>query len=146
MIELVTYRARIGCFNLRRKCCRAYKTRCLDGTNYRGGSYLCGLLLLYIGIMTAVLVLDSELSKLTDPSNNVESRIGYISHQVSVIAVKGFSNKVNWLSCSHCVSDWNSHMRATNGNTKTSVTVAHWNGGSSFLGKSERGREKLEEI
>ena len=33
-----------------------------------------------------------------------------------------------------------------NGKSKNSVTIAHWNGGSSFLAKSDRGREKLTEI
>ena len=37
-------------------------------------------------------------------------------------------------------------MKALNGNIKNSITLAHWNGGSSFLGKSEKGREKLQEI
>ena len=60
MIELVIYRARIGCFNLRRKSGRTYKTRSFGDINYKGGSYLSGLLLLNIGIMTAVLVLDAN--------------------------------------------------------------------------------------
>merc|ERR1712240_45302 len=38
--------------------------------------------------------------------------------------------------------DWNSYMKALNGN-KTCLDVAHWNGGSSHLGKSSKGREKL---
>ena len=37
-------------------------------------------------------------------------------------------------------------MRATNGNIKNTITLAHLNGGSSFLGKIERGIEKLQEI
>ena len=38
--------------------------------------------------------------------------------------------------------DWNSYMKALNGN-KTCLDVAHWNGGSSHLGKSSKGKEKL---
>ena len=37
-------------------------------------------------------------------------------------------------------------MRALNGNIKNTLTLAHWNRGSSFLGKSDRGIEKLQEI
>ena len=44
------------------------------------------------------------------------------------------------------VKDWNSYMRALNGKIKNIVTLAHWNGGSSFLAKCERGKEKLREI
>ena len=38
--------------------------------------------------------------------------------------------------------DWNLYMKALNGN-KTCLDVAHWNGGSSHLGKSSKGKEKL---
>ena len=38
--------------------------------------------------------------------------------------------------------DWNAYMKAMNGN-KTCLDVAHWNGGSSHLGKSSKGKEKL---
>ena len=37
-------------------------------------------------------------------------------------------------------------MRMVNGNHKNTITIAHWNGGSSFLSKSEKGWEKLNEI
>ena len=36
-------------------------------------------------------------------------------------------------------------MKATNGN-KTCINVAHWNGGSSHLGKSSKGKEKLQHV
>ena len=41
--------------------------------------------------------------------------------------------------------DWNSFMKATNGN-KTCINVAHWNGGSSHLGKSSKGKEMLQHV
>ena len=41
--------------------------------------------------------------------------------------------------------DWNSYMKALNGN-KTCIEVAHWNGGSSHLGKSSKGKEKLHHV
>ena len=42
--------------------------------------------------------------------------------------------------------DWNKLMRSRNGNRGHSVTIAHWNGGSSQIGKSAKGIEKLEQI
>ena len=41
--------------------------------------------------------------------------------------------------------EWNSYMKALNGN-KNSIEVAHWNGGSSHLGKSSKGKEKLHHV
>ena len=40
---------------------------------------------------------------------------------------------------------WNSFMKAINGN-KTCINVAHWNGGSSHLGKSSKGKRKLQHV
>ena len=37
-------------------------------------------------------------------------------------------------------------MKMYNGNKSNILNVAHWNGGGSFLAKSERGKEKLEHI
>ena len=37
-------------------------------------------------------------------------------------------------------------MKSYNGNIKQSINIGHWNGGSSYLGKSDRGIEKLNEI
>ena len=56
------------------------------------------------------------------------------------------SRNVVWLSGSNCTLDWNSFINALNGNIKNTLTIAHWNGGSSFLDKSEKGREKLSEV
>ena len=37
-------------------------------------------------------------------------------------------------------------MRMTNGNGKDTITISHWNGRSSYLGMSERDKEKLMNI
>ena len=42
--------------------------------------------------------------------------------------------------------DWNKYMKITNGNKEPTITIGHWNGGSSQLGKSAKGIEKLEQI
>ena len=42
--------------------------------------------------------------------------------------------------------DWNAHMKMVNGNKNSTITLGHWNGGSSHLGKSDKGLHKLEQI
>ena len=42
-------------------------------------------------------------------------------------------------------TNWNKYMRFTNGNTNT-LTVAHLNAGSSYLGRSNKGKDKLNQI
>ena len=42
-------------------------------------------------------------------------------------------------------TNWNKYMRSTNGNTNT-LTVAHLNAGSSYLGRSNKGKDKLNQI
>ena len=37
-------------------------------------------------------------------------------------------------------------MKAINGNIKNCINIAHWKGGSSHLGKSSKGKEKVEHI
>ena len=37
--------------------------------------------------------------------------------------------------------DWNKLMKIVNGNREHTVTIAHWNGGSSQIGKSAKGIE-----
>ena len=46
----------------------------------------------------------------------------------------------------HYKFDWNRHMKMVNGNKDSTITLGHWNGGSSHLGKSDRGLHKLEQI
>ena len=40
----------------------------------------------------------------------------------------------------------NKYMKIVNGNRVSTITLGHWNGGSSQLGKSAKGLEKLEQI
>ena len=42
--------------------------------------------------------------------------------------------------------EWNSEMKALNGNRSNRLNIAHWNGGSSHLGKSSKGKEKLQHV
>ena len=37
-------------------------------------------------------------------------------------------------------------MRIINGNGRDTITIAHWNGGGSYLCLSDRGKEKMENI
>ena len=43
------------------------------------------------------------------------------------------------------IIDWNAKIKAYNGN-RSMIRVAHWNSGSSHLGRSSKGREKLAQI
>ena len=52
----------------------------------------------------------------------------------------------NSVTISYVCMNWNLYMRSINGNTKNTLNIAHWNGGSSFLCKSDRGKEKLQQI
>ena len=44
------------------------------------------------------------------------------------------------------ICNWNKYMRSYNGNHRNVLNIAEWNGGSSYLGQSNRGKEKLENI
>ena len=50
------------------------------------------------------------------------------------------------ISGSYCTLDWNSYMKTLNRNNKNNITIAYCNGGSSCLGKSVKGKEKLLEV
>ena len=41
---------------------------------------------------------------------------------------------------------WNAFIKAFNGNIKNCINIAHWNGSSSHLGKSSKGKEKVEHM
>ena len=41
---------------------------------------------------------------------------------------------------------WNKLMHINNGNIRRNITLGHWNGGSSYMDNSLRGREKFESI
>ena len=44
------------------------------------------------------------------------------------------------------ITDWNEYMKCYNGNYRNTVSMGHWNAGSSYLGGSVKGREKLQNI
>ena len=41
---------------------------------------------------------------------------------------------------------WNSYMKSLNGNIKQSINISHWNGGSSHLARSKKGKDKIKDI
>ena len=41
---------------------------------------------------------------------------------------------------------WNKYMKSYNGNNRDTLNIAHWNAGSSYLGRSLRGVEKVLQI
>ena len=48
-----------------------------------------------------------------------------------------------FLNIKYELKDWNKLMHMTNGNFKNSLVAGHWNGGPSYLGRSQKGQEKL---
>ena len=44
------------------------------------------------------------------------------------------------------VIDWNEYMKCYNRNHRNTLSIQYWNRGSSYLGGSSKGREKLENI
>ena len=137
MTDLDIYRARIGLNNVKRMSNRSrnYNLRQSSGiTRHRRAAMLVfavGLvcLALYLGlIMECNLVIQNSKCKITSGKANCTD-VGFKS-----------------LFCIYGASDWNSIMKSYNGNIKNSLNVAHWNGGSSHLAKSSKGKEKLEHV
>ena len=133
MIDPVVYRMRIRYFNLRNRTGKIHKKR--GNMKYNYGPSLCNFLLLYIGLLSVSAVLNMGVNKLPGPGKYSAPKLGSDWNNVTI-------RKDIWLSGSYCTSNWNSHIRALNGNFKNTLTLAHWNGGSSFLGKCNRGKEK----
>ena len=152
MIDPVAFRIRIGHFNLSIRNGKLTKRKVSNKHNY--GPSLKSYLLPFLGILLFIATVCAGLSFYT--GLNKYSLPKYVSHwnntnQYSTLKLESFvyndaTRNLVWLSGSNCTSDWNTFMKALNGNIKNTLTIAHWNGGSSFLGKSEKGREKVSEV
>ena len=144
MTDLEIYRARIGLNNLRKcggnknntnpKCCRNmsplfWKILFIFAL---GSFSLC---------MTSVLDVSSGILMESFRTSHLYLRLqreinGSLNLSPSTLMEQNYQLK----AC-----EWNSYMKALNGN-KNSIEVAHWNGGSSHLGKSSKGKEKLHHV
>ena len=138
-MDLEIYRARIGLFNLRKCVGKSSKLKCC-----RVMSRYCGKILLILEVASLILAMivsvdvssgglveNDCLSHLDPGLLRLSNNLPYLAR--GPIRVQNYQLKI---------CDWNAYMKAMNGN-KTCLDVAHWNGGSSHLGKSSKGREKL---
>ena len=142
-MDLETFRARVGLFNLRK--CVGYiknsKLRCC-----RNMTQKCGKILLILEAASLILVMiaivDVYSGGLVNNDSQYMDRGHLMLSNVLSDLVRGHMRVQNYQlkSC-----DWNAYMKAMNGN-KTCIDVAHWNGGSSHLGKSSKGKEKLNHV
>ena len=140
MIDLDTFRARVGQFNS--KTCVGYgkkaKLQCCRDKGQQCGKVVC---VLAVASIILIMIAFTDVS-----SGGGEGRDCFYS------VVQGLPTLGNILPYLRGpiraqnyrlkASDLNAYMKAINGN-KTCIDVAHWNGGSSHLGKSSKGREKL---
>ena len=138
MIDLEIYRVSIGQFNV--KLCVRYgkraKVQCCRNYGQQRGTIVYVLVVASLILATTVGVSRGS-SEERDGQQSWDlglSTLGkLLSYPSGLITVQNYQLKI---------SDWNSYMKAIHGN-KTCIDVAHWNGGSSHLGKSNKGKEKL---
>ena len=141
MIDLEVHRARIGQFNL--KICVGYgkksKLQCCRNMSQQCGKIVCILVAAsFILAMIAIVDVSSGGLVENDCLSHLDPGLLRLSNNLLYLA-RGHIRVQNY-QLKTC--DWNAYMKAMNGN-KTCLDVAHWNGGSSHLGKSSKGREKL---
>ena len=157
MIDSVQFRIRIGSFDLGRISCKANKSLNYNSKQVDGVASFSLVLLLYLSLGFSLLYLDMYMKSscgLTSVNSSNQSLVQEpytvnCTHFVLYVWIngRGLGTKLYPPLFLPGVGDWNTYMRAINGNSKkNTVTLAHWNASSSFLGKSERGREKLREI
>ena len=96
-----------------------------------------------LSLFTVIMIVSTNY--LPDINSSMETHPLFKKSNSSLI-IEAFISKYILIYYSFGVSDWNFLMRMVNGNHKNTITIGHWNGGSSFLSKSEKGREKLNEI
>ena len=136
MTDLEIYRARIGLNNLRK--CGAYTNNNNSKCNRNTCLLVWKILFIFaLGSFTCSMVTGQDLSSGLYLSPGLLMEInGLPNLSPSPLMEQNYQIKA-------CV--WNSYMKAMNGN-KTCINVAHWNGGSSHLGKSSKGKEKLHHV
>ena len=141
-MELEIYRARIGLYNLRK--CVGYKKntklQCCINMSRQCGKILYILEAAFF-ILTMIVIVDVSSGGLVEIDCHLDPGLLRLSNNLPNLA-RGPLRVQNY-QLKTC--DWNSYMKAMNGN-RTCIDVAHWNGGSSHLGKSSKGQEKLEHM
>ena len=140
MIDLDLFRARIGLYNSNVRSGPNKFNKSGDSRPRRMWMFLILLsiglpLFLSVGVLCSSNVHYSLNFHLDLENNSRQSLHKYPSLELSV--QPRFSLIL--------ARNWNSIMKAINGN-KTCINIAHWNGGSSHLAKSSKGKEKLRHV
>ena len=132
MIDLELYRARIGQYTSVKICVRKMKPSLV----------LCsqnGALLSFYLMMLATVVLGLILLWFNTNQWILETKFN-TKLEIEYGPDIGFKMPITTLN----PIAWNALMMAINGNIKNCINIAHWKGGSSHLGKSSKGKEKVE--
>ena len=136
MIDLVSYRVRIGLYN--NKSCRSMKMKNKSRINSLKMYYWRYIMILTAGIFCVTLLCQTETSPNFCAVTTKEQH-NFVSSRDLDVGLKILYSRLS-------PKQWNSVMKAVNGNRSNRLNIAHWNGGSSHLGKSSKGKEKLQHV
>ena len=163
MCLIAQYRANIGRFDLLRGPIRSNKMKSISvSTKAVGGRFIPnGLSILLLCLLYSAL--GTQQSNKGDEGKNLSP--GNVFYNKGEEGINLSSENLNCYCCdpvknvhsmvrdsskmcnkSSYKLEWNKIMKRVNGNREHSVTIAHWNGGASQLGKSSKGIEKLEQL
>ena len=134
MIDLELYRARIGQYNSLKLNIRKMKTGLVRSSLNRALFCLYLLMLAAAVFGIAALWFNTDLCILRTRLNTKLAL--YYGPDI------GFTLPIPILN----PIAWNALMKAINRNIKNCINISHWNGGSSHIGKSSKGKEKVEHV
>ena len=125
----MTFRVRIGCFNLRNRTGKILLKKVLNKYNHEPS--LNSLLMLFLGLLSVTAILFTGLSYSIGPSkystpkfvSNWNYTNKYSTPKLESFCNNEASRNVVWLSGSNCTLDWNSFINALNGNIKNTLTI-----------------------
>ena len=130
MIDYASYRVRIGLHNNKRCGSTNLKNKFgINGSKMLKWKYT---IILLIGIFCV------SPWYLTQTDTNFCATSFSERHNFVSLATSDAGCKILFSRISP--KEWNSEMRALNGNRSNRLNIAHWNGGSSHLGKSSKGK------
>ena len=135
MVDISSYRISIGMFNCNIKS--SYKP--INNPSHENKTTISKI---YLSIFIIVFI-SLEISEFYNQYNHIKTGALIQCAMNDCNEILHFRNHII-LFDSHI--NWNLFMRMTNGNGKETLTISHWNGGGSYLGMSDRGKEKLRNI
>ena len=136
MIDLMSYRVRIGLYkNMRCRILKKKNRNGINGLNTHQWRYF--MLLMARIFCISLLCLTENSPKFCAVASKEQHN--FVSSMVSDVGLKILFSRLS-------PKQWNCVMKAVNGNRSNRLNIAHWNGGSSHLGKSSKGKEKLQHV